>query len=164
MIIDKEGRLFGKISLIDIFTIIIIAVLAFGVYTRFFASNEKVDVQGNVIEYKMRITKVRQGTFDALSKLGPLYDEKTKEYLGEITEAYAEPYFEAQTKEDGSLVLKEVPDRMNVIINVRTNGYSGSAGYYTSQNKYVAAGSGFDVVSKYAKTSGEVISVTEIEN
>lgn len=163
MIIDKEGRLFGKVSLIDIFTLIIIAVLAFGVYTRFFATNETVDVKENVIEYKMRITKVRQGTFDALSKLGALYDEDTKEYLGEIEGVVAEPYFEAQTKEDGTMIVKEVPDRMNVIITIRTNGYSGSAGYYTSQNKYIAVGSGFDIVSKYAKTSGEVIAVGEIE-
>ncbi len=35
MIINKEGKLFGKISIVDIAVVLIVILLAIGIYTRF---------------------------------------------------------------------------------------------------------------------------------
>ena len=64
---------------------------------------------------------------------------------------------------DGTLSNSKIPDRMNVIITVRVNGSTSSTGYYTSDNKYLAAGSGFVIATKYAETTGEIISINEIK-
>jgi len=163
MFINKEGKLFGKVSIIDIFVVIVIVIAALGVYTRFFAVNERVAVTENQIEYQLKITKVRQGTLDALLKQGPVYDKTTKEYMGEITEVVYEDCFEEQELADGKLVSAKVPDRVNVIVTVKTNGSGNDSGYYTSDNKYIAAGSSFVISTKYAETTGEVISIKEIQ-
>ena len=44
MIINKEGKLFGKISVVDILVVVLLVVAAFGVYTKFFKTNERVAV------------------------------------------------------------------------------------------------------------------------
>ena len=49
MIINKEGKLFGKISIVDIAVVLIVILLAIGIYTRF-SGNTKV-VVSNVEEH-----------------------------------------------------------------------------------------------------------------
>ena len=163
MFINKEGKLFGKVSIIDILAVILIVVAAFGVYTRFIAGNEKVEVKYSTIEYGMKVEKVREGSAKALENGGPLYDAKTKEYMGEIVFAEAKPCFEEQEKTDGTMVLSEVPERYDVYLTVKVDGSSNEAGYYTKENKAICVGSNFVVASKYAETTGEIISVKEVK-
>lgn len=162
MFINKEGKLFGKVSIIDIFVIIVLIVAAFGIYTRFFTVNERVSVTGKEIEYKIKVEMVRQSTFDALSKGGPVYDSTTKEYMGEITGVTSEDCYVEQKLADGSFSNSLIPDRMNVIVTIRVDGSASDMGYYTSDNKYLAAGSGFVIASKYAETQGKIISINVI--
>ena len=44
-LVDEKGRLFGKVSLIDIFVILFALVLAVAVYLRFF-TNETTSLRG----------------------------------------------------------------------------------------------------------------------
>lgn len=163
MFINKEGKLFGKVSIIDVFVVIVLLIAIFGIYTRFFTTNDRVEVTKQQIEYQIKIEKVRQGTFDALSKLGPVYDKTTKEYMGEITAVVSEDCYEEQELLDGSLVSSKVPDRMNIVVTIKVDGSASNTGYYTSDSKYLAAGSGFTISTKYVETSGEIISIKEIQ-
>lgn len=163
MFINKEGKLFGKVSIIDIFVVLVILTAVFGIYKRFFTVNERVAVTEEQLEYQIKVTKVRQGTFDALSKLGPVYDATTKEYMGEIVKVDAEDCFEEQKLADGSVVSSKIPDRMNIIVTVNVSGHSSSYGYYTSENKYLAAGCSYVLASKYAETTGKISSINEIK-
>ena len=163
MFINKEGKLFGKVSIIDIFVILVIVVAAFGIYTRFFAVNERVAVTENQLEYQFKIDKVRQGTYDAIAKLGPVYDKTTKEYMGEIIKVEAEECYESSELADGRVINSLVPERMDLIVTVKVNGSSNDTGYYTSDNKFIAVGSGFTITTKYAETTGEVVGIKEIQ-
>ena len=67
MIIDKNGRLFGKISIVDII-VIVAAVLVFaGVYVRFSGNQGKAVVQNDTFYYTMEIENVRKTTLDAIN-------------------------------------------------------------------------------------------------
>ena len=82
--LDKRGKLFGKISIIDIFVIILIAALALGIYSRFAVKSASVETTAQPLEYTMKVSNVRIGTVNALKDyMGPVYDDTTKEYLGE---------------------------------------------------------------------------------
>ena len=163
MIINKEGKLFGKISIVDIFVVVAILVAAFVVYTRFIAGNEKVDVKNATIEYQIRVKKVRETTVNALKKGGPITDTQTKEPMGEIVNVETTPVFEEQTLADGSIVLSEVKDRYNVIMTVRTEGSANETGYYTAKNKSLHVNSGFVIANKYAETTGDIVAIKEIK-
>lgn len=162
--INKDGKLFGKISVIDIIVVLFVAVAALGIYSRFFVGNEKVETASSHIEYKMKVAEVRKGTVDALFEYkGPVYDFTTKEYMGEITEVTYTDMFKGVETVNGQMVKSEVPDRYNVTVTVRVDGKINSTGYYTANNQVVAAGSNMIFLSKAAKTTGTILDVYEVE-
>lgn len=164
MFINKEGKLFGKVSIVDIFVIFVILIAAFGVYTRFFTVKEAIEVEENQIEYQLRIPWVREATYNALLKKGIVMDAESEEKIGEIVDIQTEEIFEEQTKSDGSLVNALVPDRLNVIVTVRSDGYISDAGYFAgAEDKRISVGADMTFATKYVETSGKVISVEEVK-
>lgn len=162
--ISKEGKLFGKISVIDILIVLAIVIAAFGVYTRFFIGNEKVETASSHIEYTMRVSEVRTGTVDALKNFGgPIYDFTTKEYLGEIIEVTCEETVKSVETENGQLKKSVVPERFDAIVKVRVDGKINQTGYYTANNQPIASGGTHIFCSKAAKTTGKVEDVYEVE-
>lgn len=160
--INKDGKLFGKISIIDILVVLLIAVAALGVYSRFFVGNEKVETASSHIEYTLKISGVREGTFDALKTFkGPLYDTTTKEYLGEIIDVTAKNAVSSVDTANGLIKETTLPDRFDVIATVRVDGKINSSGYYTATNQVIAAGGTLTFTSKAAKTSGTIVDVYE---
>jgi hypothetical protein len=160
--INKEGKLFGKISIIDILVILAIAIAALSVYIRFFAGNEKVKTSLSHIEYTMKVREVRQGTVDALKNyLGPIYDETTKEYLGNIVDVSYEESTKGVELANGKIVASEIPNRYNALVTVSLDGKINDRGYYTQNNKAITAGSTYIFLSKAVKTTGVVVDVYE---
>ncbi len=163
MFINKEGKLFGRVSIIDILVILVIAVAAFGIYARLAAPNEKVSTASQTIEYKILVREVRQGSVDALSHKSPIYNDTTKEYMGDIVSAEAVEAVADRILANGEIVSVNVPDKFDVTVTVRVDGSVNASGYYTSSNQMITAGSKYVINSKYAKTTGEVISVNEVK-
>ena len=82
----KDGKLFGKISIIDIIVVLCVIVLAFGIYAKFTSNSDAVSSSEKAkIEYVYKVKGVRDFTIDAFKKGGPVYDQDTKEYMGEVT-------------------------------------------------------------------------------
>ncbi len=162
--INKEGKLFGKISIIDIVVILAIVVAAFGIYTRFFVGNERVETASSHIEYKMKIQEVRIGSVEALLNYqSPIYDSTTKEYLGDIVGVEYTDAKKGVETVNGKMRESVIPDRYDVVVTVRVDGKINDSGYYTATNQSIAAGSTFIFTSKAAKTTGRVTEVYEIK-
>lgn len=162
--INKDGKLFGKISIIDILVILVIVIAAFGVYTRFFMGNEKVETASSRIEYTMKVSEVRQGTVDALKNFkGEVYDDTTKEFLGEITEVTYRDAVKAVEMATGELKDSVIPERYDAFVTIRVDGKINASGYYTANNQPIAAGSNVVIYSKAAKTTGTIVDVYEVK-
>ncbi len=162
--INKEGKLFGKISIIDILAIVFIIFLAFGVYARFFMGNQKVETASSPIEYVIKVSEVRIGTANALSSFkGDVYNDTTKEYIGTITDVTYEEAKGTVELLNGELKEVTLPERYDVLVTVRLDGKINSTGYYTKTNQPIAAGSDLVFTSKAAKTTGIILDVYEAE-
>ncbi len=160
--INKDGKLFGKISIIDILVVLLIAVLALGIYSRFFVGNEKVETASSHIEYILKVPEVREGTVDALKTFkGPMYDTTTKEYLGEIIRVTSTEAISSVEMANGSIKESTVPERFDALITVRVDGKINNSGYYTATNQVIAAGGSLTFQSKAAATSGTIMDVYE---
>lgn len=162
MLINKDGKLFGKISIIDIFVVIVIAVAALGIYSRFFTGNEKVSTSASRIEYTMKIEDVRIGTINALEKLGPITDANTKELIGDIVSVTYEDATKPLELIDGTIKDVALPERYDAIVTVQVDGSVNDSGFYTGSNQALTVGSNHTFISKYAKTTGKVMSVKEM--
>ncbi len=160
--INKEGKLFGKISVIDILVILAIIVAAFGVYTRFFVGNEKVETAESHIEYKLKVQEVRIGTVNALENYkGAIYDTSTKEYLGDIVAVEYTDAKKAVEMLNGQMQETTLPERYDCMVTVRVDGRINDMGYYTANNQALAAGSSYVFESKAAKTTGRIYEIYE---
>ncbi len=162
--INKEGKLFGKISIIDILVVLAIVVAALGIYTRFFVGNTKVETASSHIEYRLKVQNVRIGTVEALERYkGAIYDTDTKEYLGDITAVeYTEATSGIETS-NGQIKEAVLPERYDVLVTVNVDGKVNDSGYYTANNQALAAGSSYVFQAKAATTTGRIYDIYEIK-
>lgn len=156
----KNGKLFGKISIIDILVVLIIAVMGFGIYNRITATPKTVQVQSEKFSYVVRVDKVRQYTVDGLREMGRVYDKETKEDLGTIVRIISvENTKDTGINSKGNAVETEYPDKYSVIFEIETEGNVGDNGYYTSSNRQIGVGGDVSIETKYVSTSGTVVSI-----
>lgn len=160
---NKNGKLFGKISIIDIIVVVCIVVLAFGLYSHFTSSSDAVTSSSKTkVEFVYKVKSVRDFTVDALKKGGPMYDKETKEYMGEIIGVTADIARMEIGLIDGSYKEVEVPEKYDVYVTVQVDGKANSLGFYTNENRFIGSGSTVVAWSKYALTEGEIVDMKEI--
>jgi hypothetical protein len=163
MFINKEGKLFGKISIIDIFVVLAVAILAFGLYTRFYGEETKVSTQKQQIEYTVLVKGVRLGTIEALQQKGPITNTTTKEEAGEITDVTFEEAVDTRELSNGKIAETALPERYTATVKICVDGSVNNSGYYTSTNQPINIGSTLFFTSKFANTSGVIIDVNEVQ-
>jgi len=164
MFINKEGKLFGKISIIDIVVILVIALLVGGLYTRFKTHDDiRVIDYEEQIEYTVVINNVPKGTLYALEKLGDVYDSNTHQSLGKLISIDSSSATEKHTFSDGTTTEIEIPDKYTATLKLRVPGKVSDAGYFTADNQQLYIGMSLNFQTKYALTSGIINDISRVE-
>ena len=157
--LSKDGKLFGKVSIIDILVILVFVLLIVGVLIKF-SGNQTVEiVSGEPLECTLKVHGVRDYTVEALKKGGAVYDTTTKEYIGVITEVWSEDAQALVNMADGSIKLAESDNRYNAFVKVSFTGKAAESGFYTASNRQMAPGATVLISSKYAQCTSHVIDV-----
>lgn len=159
MIIDKNGKLGGKISIIDLAVILLILIVIGGLIMRFGSSvttSVKSDAQ---FEYVVKVDGVREFTVDALEKKGVITDKKSEKILGEILDVEVKDAQFRSTTADGQIVETILPDRYTCYVTIKATGKESDEGYIMGDSNELSVGRTIDIYSKYVKTSGEIKSV-----
>ncbi len=160
----KSGKLFGKISIIDIIVVVCIVVLAFGIYAKYTSDSDATASSENTeIEFVYKVKGVRDYTVNALKKGGAMYDSETKEYVGEIVDVRTEDAVMEVSLVDGTYKQLIIPEKYDVYVTVQVDGKYNKLGYYTSGNKYLGAGSTINIKSKFATTEGQIVDVKAVD-
>lgn len=157
---DKNGRLFGKISVIDILVIVIVIVLGFAVYSRFFTKETTaVATVNDNFEYQICVKGVRQLTADALRVGDRLYDSEHDTYLGTITAVEVKDSYGEYATLDGEYVVAPIENRVDVILTLSAEGLVSAGRYYASRTYELGVNSSLTFYTKYCCTTGYVWSV-----
>lgn len=156
---NKDGKIFGKINIIDLLIILILVVLAAGISIRVFGSKSQSIKNTSTFEYVIKIDDIRDCTLKALEKKGDVFNEKDGLKIGEITEVTSQPCKKEGIKSNGTRVFAERPDRFTAYVTVKVEGKCVDGCYYDAAENELGAGRGHRVSTKYASTSGEVLSV-----
>ncbi len=159
--INKDGKLFGKISIIDLLVIAVIAAMAAGVYMRFFKTPEKVEVKTEKLTYTMKVTDARIYTMEALEEKGDIYDADTKEKLGTIKDVKIDTAKMTNLTDKGEAVEVEYPERYTAILTIEVDGNVNANGYYTQSNEPICVGSVKYFETKYVATTGVIMDIKE---
>lgn len=118
-LIDKKGRLLGKLNIVDFIIILVILSLAGGVYFVFFGGSDKQVVETSKIVYEFEITNVNKDFVDAITPGDPIRDNVRGNELGTVVSKTSKDA--TMLNEDlinGRYVIAEVPDAYDVVITI----------------------------------------------
>jgi len=170
--LDKKGRLFGKVSIIDILVVVVILVMLAGAFVAYqkISGNEVLTenkglVKTNAIdtlEVTMRVKDVRQMTVDAFTEGEEMFFEDTGKLLGEIKKVTTAPATKLIYDNEGKAVYAEIPQRFDVIVTVHVPGKRLVNGYYTADNIQLAYGSEQKIKTPKVETTAFLETITTI--
>ncbi len=148
MIIDEKGKIFGKISIIDL-SVIVILLLAIigGVLVYGFSSAKKEGPQdikkGDTIDeitVKLVVEDVRDITRDAFEPGDLVFAALEKKVMGEIEKVESKPYQSLVTSVDGNMVYSDVPEKYEVTMYLKTWGIETGKGCLNENDLKISSG------------------------
>lgn len=155
---NKDGKIFGKVNIIDLLAILVVVVAVIGIAIRFTSVASENVTNKSEFTYVVEIDDVRMFSVEALQKKG-LASDKQGNILGEITDVKYEPKTEQVIIENGETKMVEKPERYTVYVTLKGNGKEASDAYFVGENTELSAGANITMYTKYANCSGKVLKV-----
>lgn len=174
MIIDTKGKIFGKISIVDICVVLIIIIGALGAYFTIstvnggaISQNSKVVLNSSAPVLEATITfelkGVRDVTRDSLLEGDEVFETEDNKFIGTINEVT----YKAATKDyvaaDGSIYIAEIPESYDVMVTVDAKGKKTSSGFYTESDLQILYGKEIEIKTSSVKTKPKVVGI-ELKN
>lgn len=103
---DKNGKIGGKVSIIDILVVVLVVAVIVGIVARYGSSVTGAVKSNKQFEYVLKVESVRQYTVDALEKKGKVTDKKSEKDLGEIVDVQVENATLQSTTASGELKIQ----------------------------------------------------------
>ena len=159
MSMDKNGKLFGKISLVDILVVILIIGVIAGTVYKFTSPNTSVGSGEVLLTYTLKINGVRDFTYEYYKEGFECYDSKTGEYIGKIAGVRQEPYRERVVLLDGTVDYFEKPNVIVIYVDIETKGTENAVAFFAQGTYELKAGSEIQLQTKYVEVIGVVDNV-----
>lgn len=155
---NKDGKIFGKINIIDLLAVLILIVALVGIGIRFTSSASKNVTDKTEFSYEVEIDDVRIYTVNALNKKG-IATDKQGNVIGEITNIEYDIKKEQKVLSNGETVMVNVPDKYTAQIILKASGKESEDAYFVGENTELSVGSTIHMYTKYANCSGKIKSV-----
>jgi hypothetical protein len=163
-IIDRNGRLFGKISVIDLLVILVVAVMAVALYVK---NNHKeitsTSTPNTTITYQILVRGIRTYVSDAVQVGDNLYEQDytTGGSIGKITAIEVLPGDRLAEFDDGTVELAPVEDSVNLLITVEGEGIISDGRYLLNRIYDLGVNSSRNYTTRYAQFTGTVSSILD---
>ena len=161
---DREGRLFVKISVVDVLAILLVAAMAAAI--GYVKNSQTADLGNGTVEqairFQVRVSGVPAYMEDAVQVGDQLYDVSYPSggALGEITQVQTEPGFRDAMFQDGTWESVPVEDGIDLVLTVEGFGLVGESGSYMLNRVYdLGVNSARTYYTKYARFDGRVIGI-----
>lgn len=147
-IIDEKGRLFGKVSILDIAIVLMVIGLGAGfIYKRTSPEIRQVVNANTTFYVTLAANQLRSFSVDAVNEGDLMYKQHDRQALGRVVKLEALPATDFLLLGDGTAELAEMEDRYRLFITVECVGSVNDRGYYVNGNMHVAEGSEMVLVS-----------------
>ena len=162
-IIDKKGRLFGAVSLIDILVIVVVIALAAGIYVRFFSiRTTAVAQESDKISYQLTIEAVRSFQVDGIKSGDKIFSMDGHD-IGTIISVSAEEAMQWGPTHDGTAKKGPVQDYYDIMLEVEADGVVSEGKYYVSRTAVLGAGKQTEFSTKYSTFTATVTEIHEVQ-
>lgn len=162
--IDANGKLFGKISIVDLIVVLAVLIAMGGIYVRFYGGPTKTVVQNSTFYYTMSVKNIRASNRDALLKSigGNFYlNEKITGDMGKLIDAETLPADTSLEKVTGEIITAKIPERYDMILTFEMNGKVNDRGYFSPSLEDISAGIAYNIKGKYSAVTGTIQSVSQ---
>ncbi|MFO7888169.1 MAG: DUF4330 domain-containing protein [Eubacteriales bacterium] len=162
MIIDKKGKLFGKINIIDLLVILVIIFFAFNAFsTTNEIENQEITESENAL-MTLEFEEVHSNFLNVV-EIGDLVRDSVRGFvLGEIVEVHSESYKEMVTTTDGKVEYKEIPGKYNIQVILEIQGVFDGNGVLVESKRYYI-GSETRIKTEDYVTDAFVLNITKNE-
>lgn len=160
--IDKNGRIFGKISIVDIAVALAVIIAVFGIYVRFFGGPSETVVHNTKFYYTMKVDNIRESNKDALYKSinGSFsLNEKVTGEMGKLIKVEEKPAYDNIETASGEIIKAPIPERYSLILTFEMEGMVNDRGYFSPSLEDISAGVKYNIKGKYSAVTGTVLNV-----
>ena len=149
----------AKFNILDFFVILIVVVAIASVCFKLFDFNKLFHGKLSAkIEYTLEIKGVRDVSVRALKIGDSLMEEDV--LIGEIKDIEVKDAEQIVQKADGSYVSVVRPDRFDILLTVKADGFSKEDGIYLFGKRPVSVGSGMTVKTNQITCMGTITQIS----
>lgn len=164
-IIDRNGRLFGVISVIDLLVIAVVAVMAAALYFKSNQPHTGTTVTEQPITFQIRARGLRSYVAQAIQVGDHLYDldyTSGGASLGEIVDIQVErdPGTALVSLHDGTVQLIEAEDSVDLLITVQGMGLVDGKNYSINRVYALAVNSARGYYTRMCQFTGTVVGIS----
>lgn len=170
MVIDKKGKLFGKVSIVDILVILVIIVGITGAYFALstlnsgklndnskLALNASTPVQEATVTLKLK--EVRSMTRDAIKEGDEIYETEDSKFIGTINQVSFERSAKTLVSNSGTVHNSEIPEKYDVTVTIDVTGKQTDNGFYTESGVQLLYGKDIEIRTSSVKTTPEIVGI-----
>lgn len=161
-IIDRNGRLFGKISIIDVIVILAVLVMAVAIYVKTHKPQTGTNVSTTTIVYHMKLDNQPEYMLQAIQVGDQIYDKErsTGGSLGTITDIQvSDGTYEAKL-DDGTIANVPAQGRYNLLLTIEGQGLVEEDGSYLLNRVYdLGINSSREFNNKYSLFLGRIMDI-----
>lgn len=157
--IDDKGRIGSKVSIVDLFAILLLVLCVLAVGLKFKAAEEVVGGEKTIV-FEVRAQELRDVSVNAIKNSKTAKDFESKKELGKITDVKELPAEVLIQLNDGTYDYVYYDNRYDVIITIEADGSETADGYYTASGRQVCTGENIGIATENSRFTAEVISVS----
>ncbi|MCL2753102.1 MAG: DUF4330 domain-containing protein [Defluviitaleaceae bacterium] len=156
---DKNGKIFGKISIIDLLVILAILAIIGGVAFRFLSPNAAISRGEAVITYTVRIDQVRDFTLVNYTEGLRVYEAVSNQFIGHLDSFRSEPRMQSETLLNGENIEVALPEHSVLYLTIKSYGRQTDQAIFAGGTFEINAGSWINLATRYSQVFGRIISV-----
>jgi hypothetical protein len=162
-VIDEKGRLFGKVSLIDVLVVLAVLGLAAGFVYRQAAPGLQQILVADDTFYVTFVTQrgVRDFSVEAVDLGDVFHLQFDRQPLGTVVGIVAEPSLDLLRRQDGTVEMVPVEGRSDLYITLEVRGSITDRGYYVNGTQRMGVGSRMRLTSNRSLLAVFVHDVSE---
>lgn len=161
-LIDEQGRLFGKISLIDVIVLAVVVALAVALYLKNNTlTHTSTTMENNSITYQVMATAVPSYIEGQIQVGDKFFDEdrESSGCLGTVVVVEVLPGEELTSLNDGTVEILPVEDTVNLLVTVQGEGLVDGGRYVLNRVYDLGVNSARNFCTQYARFTGTVTAI-----
>ena len=161
-IIDKNGRLFGKISVIDVIVILVVAVMAVALYLKTNTMTHTSTATNNqTINYQIYARGIADSVEDVLRLEDQIFDEDrgNSGCLGVIKNIEILPGTEMISFDDGTVDIVPSEGTVDILLTIQGEGLVNGKNYSLNRVYDLGVNSARNFCTHFARFTGTVYSI-----